>query len=40
MKRSILVILIICLAFPVSNAQLWKMKRWEALGGIGPSFFF
>jgi hypothetical protein len=40
MKRSILAILIICLAFPVSNAQLWKMKRWEALGGIGPSFFF
>jgi hypothetical protein len=40
MKRSILTILIICLALPVSNAQLWKMRRWEALGGIGPSFFF
>jgi hypothetical protein len=40
MKRSVLAILIICLAIPVSNAQLWKMKRWEAEGGIGPSFFF
>jgi hypothetical protein len=40
MKRSILVILIICLAFPVSNAQLWKMKRWEAQAGTGPSFLF
>jgi len=40
MKRSILAILIICFALPVSNAQLWKMRRWEAEGGIGPSFFF
>jgi hypothetical protein len=40
MKRSILIILIICLAFPVSNAQLWKMRRWEVEGGIGPSLFF
>jgi hypothetical protein len=40
MKRSILAILIICLAFPVSNAQLWKMKRWQVEGGIGPTFFF
>jgi hypothetical protein len=40
MKRSILVILMICLTFPFSNAQLWKMKRWEVLGGMGPTFFF
>lgn len=40
MKRSILAILIICFALPVSNAQLWKMRRWEAEGAIGPSFFF
>lgn len=40
MKRSILVILIICLAAPFSHAQLWKMRRWEAMGGVGPSFFF
>jgi hypothetical protein len=40
MKRSILVILIICLVFPFSNAQLWKMRRWEAQAGIGPTFFF
>jgi hypothetical protein len=40
MKRSILVILIICLTAPFSQAQLWKMRRWEAVGGVGPSFFF
>jgi len=40
MKRSILVLLILCLAFPFSHAQLWKMRRWEAVAGVGPSFFF
>jgi len=40
MKRSILVILVFCLAFPFSQAQLWKIRRWEAVTGIGPSFFF
>ncbi len=40
MKRSILIILIFCLAFPFSQAQLWKMRRWEAVAGVGPSFFF
>ncbi len=40
MKRSILIILIICLSVPISQAQLWKMKRWEAVAGFGPSLFF
>jgi hypothetical protein len=29
-----------CLTVPLANAQLWKMRRWEAVGGVGPSFFF
>ncbi len=40
MKRIILFTLIIILAAPCSDGQLWKMRRWEAMGGIGPSFFF
>jgi hypothetical protein len=40
MKRSLLVILIILFAIPLSNAQLWKQRRWEAVGGIGPTLFF
>jgi hypothetical protein len=40
MRRYILVILIFCLSVPLSQAQLWKMRRWEAVGGVGPSFFF
>lgn len=40
MKRTILVILIILLATPLSYSQLWKMRRWEAMAGAGPSFFF
>ncbi|HNW57320.1 MAG TPA: DUF6089 family protein [Bacteroidales bacterium] len=40
MKRSVLVILIICLLDPLAEAQLWKMRRFEAVAGIGPSLFF
>jgi len=40
MRRSILVILILFFAVPFSHGQLWKMRRWEAVGGVGPSFFF
>lgn len=40
MKRLILIILIFCTAVPFSEAQLWKMKRWEASGGLGMSQFF
>ena len=40
MKRSIILILFFCLAYPFSQAQLWKMRRWETVIGSGPSFFF
>jgi hypothetical protein len=40
MKRTFLIILIFCLVVPVTQAQLWRLKRWEAVAGVGPSFFF
>ena len=44
MKRSFLIILLLSLVFPFIEAQpgasLWKMKRYEAVAGLGPSFFF
>jgi hypothetical protein len=40
MKRSFLIILVFILSVPFSQAQLWKMKRWEATLGAGPTFFF
>jgi len=29
-----------CFAVQLSDAQLWRMKRWEAVLGVGPSFSF
>jgi hypothetical protein len=40
MKRTILVLLILGLLVPFSRAQLWKMKRWEAVGGLGTTHYF
>ena len=40
MKRCIFIILIFCLTAPFSEAHLWKMRRYEAVVGVGPSFFF
>jgi hypothetical protein len=40
MKRSLLIAIIICFTAQLSDAQLWKMKRWETVLGIGPSFSF
>jgi hypothetical protein len=40
MKRSILIILLISLLSPLSEAQLWKTKRYEAVAGLGPTLFF
>jgi hypothetical protein len=40
MKRSILITFILCMTFSASKAQLWKLKRWEASMGVGPSVFF
>jgi hypothetical protein len=40
MKRSLLTILILCFVLSISDAQIWKLKRYEAVIGVGPSFFF
>jgi hypothetical protein len=40
MKRPVLILLIFILAMPFAQGQLWKMRRWEASAGLGPSFFF
>jgi hypothetical protein len=40
MKRSILFILLFCLLVPLAQAQLWKVRRFEVVAGIGPSVFF
>ncbi len=40
MKRSLLVVVILCFAVQFSDAQLWKLRRWEAQFGVGPSFTF
>lgn len=44
MKRSILYILLFSVFFSLSevqsSAQLWKMRRYELVAGVGPSFFF
>ena len=40
MKRSILTILLLCFIVLFSDAQIWKLKRYEAVVGFGPSFFF
>ena len=41
MKRPFLVILLLCFIVSFTNAQLiWKQRRFEAVAGLGPSFFF
>jgi hypothetical protein len=40
MKRSVLIILLFCFLGSLSQAQLWKMKRYEAVVGFGPTLFF
>ncbi|NSW93646.1 MAG: hypothetical protein HPY62_02935 [Bacteroidales bacterium] len=40
MKRSLLVVLILAAAVQISDAQLWKLRRWELEAGVGPSFSF
>ena len=40
MKRFFLIWLILCFTVQLSDAQLWKLKRWEAHFGVGPSFSF
>lgn len=40
MKRTFLILFIFCIIIPFSNAQLWKLKRIELVGGIGTATFF
>ncbi len=40
MKRLCFVVILFCFLFQASDAQLWKLKRWEAQFGVGPSFSF
>ena len=40
MKRTLLTILFLCFIVSLSQAQIWKLKRYEAIVGFGPSFFF
>ncbi len=44
MKRLLPLLLLLCLIFTINegevNGQLWKMRRYEAVGGLGPSLFF
>jgi hypothetical protein len=40
MKRYVLTILLLCSVLSFTDAQIWKLKRFEASLGFGPSFFF
>ena len=40
MKRPILILLLLGILVPVSQAQLWKLKRVELSGGVGTATFF
>lgn len=40
MKRPLLILILIFMISQFSEAQLWKLKRYEINAGLGPSFFF
>jgi len=40
MKRVCLIIFLFCVLVQLSEAQLWRMKRYEIAGGFGPSMLF
>lgn len=40
MKRFFLALILFCFIVSFADAQIWKLKRYEAVLGIGPSFFF
>lgn len=40
MKRPLLILVILLIMSQLAEAQLWKLKRYEAGAGFGPSFFF
>jgi hypothetical protein len=40
MKKPLLILTLFFLLSQLTEAQLWKLKRYEASAGFGPSFFF
>jgi hypothetical protein len=40
MRRVCIIVFLFCVFVPFSEAQLWKMKRYELAGGFGPSMLF
>jgi hypothetical protein len=40
MRRFFLIILLLFFITTLTDAQIWRLKRWEAAAGLGPSFFF
>jgi hypothetical protein len=40
MRRLYLIIVLLGVLVPLSEAQLWKMKRYEIAAGVGPSMLF
>ena len=40
MKRPVLTLLLLCFIVSLTEGQIWKLKRYEAVVGLGPSFFF
>lgn len=40
MRRAFFTIFILFFIFSVADAQIWKLKRYEVVVGVGPSFFF
>lgn len=40
MKRILILAFAFILAAPLAEGQLWKMRRYELVGGFGPSVFF
>lgn len=40
MNRSLVVVILFCFVTQLSQAQLWKQKRYEAIVGLGTSQFF
>jgi len=44
MKRSFLILFLVCLLYSLTEnraeGQLWKIRRYEAVAGLGPTMFF
>lgn len=40
MKKPLLILFLLCFIFPLSEAQLWKLRRVEFVAGAGTATFF